>query len=152
MAKKKYIESPEEMQGLFFNDFLKYLEKNPYQKKHWVGKDGDEVTEDIMRHPTWMGFEAYLARIDKIQKLTDYEVNKDGRYEEYATVISRIKAFCRGEVVTAALSNMAHPNLAARIHGINDKQEVEHSGQIETITGMRVIDNGTPDQGDSTTS
>lgn len=128
MAKKKYISSPAEMEQLFFTDFLNYMQDNPYKKQHWVGKDGGAVTENIMRHPTWMGFEAFLAKEDKIQKLTDYEINKDNRYDKYAAIITRIKAYCRGEVVTAALSGVAQHNLAARIHGI--AENVDHDVKV----------------------
>lgn len=137
----KYIESPEELWALF-EEFLLWQEMNPYEKKEWVGKDGDEVTREIQRFPTWAGFEGWLARQGKIQKLDDYESNKGNRYKEYAAIVTCIKKICNGECLTAAVSGVAKENLVARITGLADKTAVEHSGEVKTITGMRITDSG----------
>jgi len=124
MGKKKYISSPSELWDLFVAYEL-WVQSKPYESDDWVGKDAKKVTRKQARFVSWLGFESYLAREDKIQRLDDYRTNKDDRYGKYADVITRIRTIIDGEVMTAALSGVANGNIASSLLGLTKKHEVE---------------------------
>lgn len=135
---RKFIGSPEEMWELF-ESYREKIKSEPYKEQNWVGKEGREVEKKQMKFPTWMGFEGYLADLNKLQRLRDYKTNKDGRYNKYAPVIARIDAVCKGETVTGAISGVANHNLVARIFGISEKTENETTLVVEQVTGVRIV-------------
>lgn len=128
-GRPKNIKSPEELWD-YFIDYEEWLTDNVYKEQHWVGKDGDEVEKRIRRYPSWMGFEGYLSRLGVVYKLEDYRINRDGNYGEFSEVITRIRKITDGEVLSAALSGVANPSIAARLLGLTDKKEVDVKGGL----------------------
>lgn len=118
----KYIESPEKLWDLFVL-FMKWIEENPYTVKDWVGKDGDEVYREKQRPLTFIGFKKWLAINQITSNLSDYETNKNGAYDEYSNIITRIKEICHGEIIEGAAAGMYNANIAARVTGLVEKQE-----------------------------
>lgn len=123
MAKHKYIETPEKLWKLFC-DYVKYERDNPMIKYEYVGRNGDKVATPLETPITFEGFECYLADQDIIQDLGDYASDKDGRYSEYATIITRIRNNCFVHNYKGAAVGLFNANLIARKLGISDSNSV----------------------------
>lgn len=133
MAKHKYIESPEQLWD-YFLQYIEHNRANPYTEQQWVGKDGHEVHKQIMAHISFDGFEGWLCENDVINDLGDYASDKDGRYTEYATIITRIRRVCRGRLLTAAVSGVANGNVVSRYLGIAEKTENDNKNTNYEVT------------------
>ena len=86
-------ESPERLWELF-TQYVDHERKSPLFKREYVGKDGIEVDTPLQVPITFEGFECYLWDLGIINDLGDYASNKDGRYTNYATIITRIRQNC----------------------------------------------------------
>lgn len=130
-GRPKNIESPHSLLELF-KQYQQYCKDNPILKEDYVGKDAKRVYRELERPLTWVGFECYLSDMEIINDLGDYESNKDGRYEEYATIISRIKKYIEQDQFSGAAVGIYQQNIIARKLGLVDKQENQMSGEINT--------------------
>lgn len=122
MSKPKFIETP----GLlleYFKEYQQYCKDNPILKEDYVGKDAARVWRELERPLTWVGFECYLSDKEIINDLGDYESNKDGRYEDYATIITRIKKYIEHDQFTGAAVGIYQQNIIARKLGLVDKHD-----------------------------
>ena len=128
MAKHEYIETPEKLMQLF-KDYVLHELKNPMYKREYVGKDGEEKDTPLQTPITFEGFECYLSELEIIEDIGDYSSNKDGRYGEYATIITRIQKNCYVHNFKGAAVGLFNPSLIARKLGLTDKSEVVHKEQ-----------------------
>lgn len=118
--KPKYIESPEKL----WEYFLQYVEKerlSPLFKREYVGKDGIEVDTPLQVPITFEGFECYLQDQDIISHLSDYSANKDGKYQEYSTIITRIRQNCFVQNFKGASVGLFNANIIAKKLGLIEK-------------------------------
>jgi hypothetical protein len=122
MAKKKYIETPE-LLWQYFLDYIKNEQDNPMYKIEYVGRDGNTVKTPLETPITFEGFECYLADREVINDLGDYVSNKDGKYSEYSTIITRIQKNCFTHNFKGASVGLFNANLIAKKLGLIDKQE-----------------------------
>jgi hypothetical protein len=129
MGRTKLIEHPEDLIA-YFKEYQDYCKANPVMKEDYVGKDAMRVYRELERPLTWVGFECYLSDKEIINDLGDYESNKDGRYEDYATIISRIKKYIENDQFTGATVGIYNHNIIARKLGLVDKQESKLEGAI----------------------
>jgi hypothetical protein len=120
MAKHKYIESPEILWNLFA-EFVEHESKNPMYKREYVGKDGKEVDTALQVPITFEAFECWLADNNIINDLGDYSCNKDGRYKDYTTIITRIRNNCFAQNFKGAAVGLFNANLIAKKLGLVDK-------------------------------
>ena len=122
MAKNKYIESPEKLLE-FFKDYVKHEANNPMYKVDYVGKEGRLEKTPIETPITFEGFEVYLFQKEIINDLGDYASNKDGRYSDYATIITYIRKHCFVHNFKGAAVRLFDPNLIARKLGLKEQVE-----------------------------
>jgi hypothetical protein len=99
-------------------------------KTEYVGKDGNLVKTPLETPITFEGFECYLQDQGIINDLGDYSSNKDGRYSEYATIITRIKQNCFVHNFKGASVGLFNANIIARKLGLVDKKETEMKGGL----------------------
>lgn len=125
MGKHKYIETPERLEELF-GEYLEWAKENCYKEQQWVGKDGNEVHKKIMKHISFEGFEGWLCENSVITDLGHYAANTDGAYDEYRTIIARIRKICKGRLLTAAISNVANGNVVSRYLGLKESTDNTH--------------------------
>lgn len=138
MGKPKYIETPEELWKLF-TDYVKHEAKNPMYRKDYVGKDGDEKDTPLQVPITFEGFECYLMDLQIINDLGDYASNKDNRYADYATIITRIRKNCFVQNFKGASVGLFNANLIAKKLGLIEKTESQINANVVTqITGMEI--------------
>ena len=123
MAKHKYIETPEELFSLF-EKYVKHESEFPMYKTEYVGKDGRLERTPLETPITFDGFECYLADNNIINDLGDYVSNKDNRYSEYATIITRIQKNCFVHNFKGAAVGLFNANIIAKKLGLTDKSEV----------------------------
>lgn len=143
MAKHKYIETPEKLWELFLA-YKKEVKDNPRIKVEYVGKDGDTKHTPIERPLTVDGFKSFGAY--QVGTLHHYFTNPEGAYDEYRTIITRIREEIRSEQIDGAMVNHYNSNLTARLNGLTDKQDIEVKGQISPFTPIDLDvqeDNGT---------
>jgi hypothetical protein len=120
MGKNKFIETPEKMWE-HFEGYVLNEANNPMFKVEYVGKDGRIVKTPLETPITFEGFECFLADKKIINDLGDYSSNKDGRYSEYATIITRIQKNCFVHNFKGAAVGLFNPNLIAKKLGLIDK-------------------------------
>lgn len=135
MAKKKYIETPGKLWELF-TEYVKHEQANPMYKVEYVGKDGNKVLTPLQTPITFEGFECWLADEGVINDLGDYSSNKDGRYDEYATIITRIRNNCFTQNFKGAAVGLFSPNLIAKKLGLINKTENTHKHEVEIFKGI----------------
>lgn len=132
MAKHKYIETPDKL-WQYFCDYVQSEKDNPLYKVEYVGKDGNKEKTELAVPITFEGFECYLADKEVIQDLGHYSANTNGDYDEFRTIITRIRKNCFVNNFKGAAVGLFNANLIARKIGLTDKKEVDTKGDI-TIT------------------
>ena len=120
--KEKYIKTPERLWELFLM-YRGWAKSNPYLVKDWVGGVAKEVIREKERPLTFIGFECYLAEEGTIQDLDQYLSNRDGRYEAYVGIITRIKKTIEAEQFEGASAGMYNANIIARKLGLTEKTD-----------------------------
>lgn len=116
-GRPKNIESPEQLLELF-KEYQDYTKNNPKYKQDFVGKDAKEVQRELEIPLTWWGFECFLFDREIINDLGDYEKNKEGRYTEFAPIISRIKTYIRTDQYNGGAVGIYQHNIIARTLGL----------------------------------
>jgi hypothetical protein len=123
MSKHKYIETPEILWELF-EEYRSHERGHPMNKTEYVGKDGKQVLTPLETPITFEGFECYLSDNGHVHGLEDYRTNKDGRYGEYANIITRIGANCFTHNFKGAAVGLFKENLISRKLGLKDQSDV----------------------------
>jgi hypothetical protein len=140
-AGTRYIESPE-MLWECFEAYNNKIKNSPIRVKDWVGKDGDMVYREKERPLTMVGFEAYMFKEGIINDLGDYFSNKGGKYSDFSTICSRIKACIQADQIEGGMAGIYNPSITQRLNGLTEKvenkDEVKHSGSIETNVNINI--------------
>jgi hypothetical protein len=123
VAKHKYIETPEKLWELF-TEFVEHEKNNPMHKVEYVGKDGERVNTELQVPIIFEAFECWLADKGIISDLGHYAANTNGAYDEYCTIITRIRNNCFAQNFKGASVGLFNSNLIARKLGLSDKQEI----------------------------
>lgn len=122
VGRPRNIESPEQLWKLF-RQYKNWAKTHPREKQEFVGKDGDEKTRKLERPLTWVEFESYLFERMIINDLGDYERNKEGRYDQFTTIVRAIKNVIEADQFGGAAVGIYQHNIIARKLGLADKQE-----------------------------
>ena len=104
----------------------------------YVGRNGQEVDTPLQVPITFEGFECYLWDLGIISHLSDYSANTNGNYDEYSTIITRIKQNCFVHNFKGASVGVFNHNIIARKLGLIDKQETKHEGEIVIFKGINL--------------
>jgi len=152
MPKHKYIETPEKLMELF-KEYVLHERDNPMIKVEYVGRDGEKKLTPLEVPITFEGFECYLAELGIINDLGDYSSNKDGRYDEYATIITRIRKNCYVHNFKGAAVGLFNASIIARKLGLVDKTETKVDIEKPIFKGIDLDvteDNGTEEDSGTT--
>lgn len=133
----RIFKSPEEL----YNAFLKYKEyvkeeANEWIKVSYVGKDATRVEEPQKVPLTIEGFERYCY--DNYGCVNQYMDNKQGYYDDFVIICTRIKREIRENQIKGGLLGFFNPSITQRLNGLADKQEVEQK-RDEPIT-VTIVD------------
>jgi hypothetical protein len=158
MAKHKYIATAEKMWELFC-DYRKEVKENPIQtveqskmpqrltgemtknmKPAMIKKFMQQTIAMPLQRPlTLEGFENYCADEGVIEDIGDYFKNKDGRYEEYASVCTRIRSVIRQDQIEGGMAGIYNPSITQRLNGLVEKKDITSDG--ESIIPKIVVQN-----------
>jgi hypothetical protein len=128
----KNIETPEMLWDLF-KQYVQFEIDNPMYKVEYVGREGKVVRTPLETPITFEGFECYLQDQNLIQDLGDYSKNDDGRYSDYAPIITRVRNNCYVHNFKGAAIGIFSPNLIARKLGLVDKTESKTQASINVL-------------------
>jgi len=140
MPKQKIIDSPIEMANLFLK-YSEYEKGRPKFENVLHQKTGQIIAVPREVPLTWNGFEIWLSENGIIEKIDDYKADKDGRYKEYADIITRIGKIIYHDKYNGAAAGIFNPNIIARDLGLADKKDLQHSipeKQVFKIGGQEI--------------
>lgn len=140
---KKYVEPDELFQH--FVDYVEHERQNPMYKREYVGKDGTEKETPLQVPITFEGFECYLADKNILQDLGEYSANTNGNYDDYSTIIARIKNNCFVQNFKGASVGLFNANIIARKLNLKEKTENENTSTNVNILSVDPMDNGKED-------
>ena len=120
----KYIETPERMWELFLA-YVKEVKSQPRYKFVFVGKDGKKDREELERPLTMEGFELYVADLQVITDLSDYFENKQGRYDAYVPICTRIRKAIRKDQIEGGMVGQYNASITQRLNGLAEKTHNE---------------------------
>jgi hypothetical protein len=130
---KRIFQTPDDL----MNAFSRYKELVKKQAGQWlkvqyVGKDGQRVTDGQMPPLTIDGFEIFCY--DNYGMVEQYFNNKDGYYEDFVTICSRIRKEIRTNQITGGMLGFYNPSITQRLNSLEEKTEVRTNIQIEGIS------------------
>lgn len=132
MGKNKYIETPEKMWELF-QAYKKEVKDNPRVKVEYVGKEGQRVQTPIERPLSLEGFYTYCY--NNASDVHHYFENTDQRYNDYRGICMRVRNAIKEEQIDGGMTGFYNASLTARINGLVEKREVDHSTQGKPMFG-----------------
>jgi hypothetical protein len=128
MHPTRIFKTPDELKEAF-EEYKKHLKAQALEwpKVQYVGKDGNRV-EDYPKLPLTMeGFSVFC--FDRYGTVKHYFDNKEGYYDEFGVICSRIKEEIRCDQITGGLLGEYNPSITQRLNGLTDKSEVTHIEQ-----------------------
>ena len=92
-----------------------------WKKVQYVGKDGRKE-EDYPKLPlTLEGF--YVFGYDNYGTIKHYFENKDGYYDDFGGVVTRVREEIRNDQITGGLLGEYNSNITARLNGLKEQSE-----------------------------
>ncbi len=128
MAKKKYIETPDKMWQLFL-DYAAHTKDHPITVKDFIGPKAITVHRELQKPLTMEGFENYVANQGLNHFLDDYFGNKNGAYEEFSAICSRIRKGIRQDQIEGGMTGIYNTSITQRLNNLTEKHEVTHREQ-----------------------
>ncbi len=92
---------------------------NPIKVQNWVGKDGDEVTKELIRVFTWSGLATFLNCDEKT--LYDYGHNEE--HKDFHPTYTHISQIIKTQKFEGAAAGIFNANLISRDLGLAEKQD-----------------------------
>lgn len=125
IGRPKGISSPEDMYMLFI-EYKKSIKDNPQLVEDYVGKDAKRVFRQRERPLTMEGFETFVSWTDGLPATLDqYFSNKEGRYEDFIAICTRIRQEIRQDQINGGMVGIYNPSITARLNGLADKKEAK---------------------------
>lgn len=122
------IESPEQFEKLT-KEYIEWVKSNPVQKTVTASFQGVISYEKIphSRPMTQYGWAAHLGV--SLATLKNY-----GKMEGFLAIFQEYQAYMTAWNIDGATCGDLNGSIIARIEGLADKQQLEHSGSIDTLT------------------
>ena len=121
-GRPRSFETPEELWEAFVN-YAEDVKSNPRLKTVFVGKDGEQKLEPLQRPLTMEGFQLFLWDLGVRSGADEYFTNREGRYEKFSEVCSRIKKCIRADQIEGGMVGQYNPSITQRLNGLVEKQE-----------------------------
>lgn len=133
MGLHKLIDKPELMWSMF-KDYVEYVKSNPRRVQDFVGKEAEMVYREKEVPLTMEGFEEYVADIPGMPlSLEQYFSNRDGRYEDFVAICSRIRRSIRKDQIEGGMVGQYNASITQRINGLVEKTESKVEAKVEQI-------------------
>jgi hypothetical protein len=124
--------------------YFLWCEENPLMEVAFVGKDATRVEIPKMRAFTLEGL--CLSFGSSASYWRQFKETKTAKKQGFTTVITRIEEIIRVQKFTGAAAGFLNPTIIARDLGLRDKQEIEHSGDMNVSQTVFQIVRKTPDK------
>jgi hypothetical protein len=116
-----------------------------WPKVQYVGKDGERV-EDYPKLPQTMeGFERFCYK--NYGCVNQYFDNKDGYYDEFVTICTRVRREIRENQILGGMIGMFNPSITQRLNGLKEQSDVNVTSNpilvFDPISDANPTDNGT---------
>lgn len=129
MHPSRIFKTPEDLEKAFVEYKNKLKEEaNEWKKIFYVGKDGERKEEPQKVPYTMEGFERYCY--ENYGCVNQYFDNKDGYYDDFVTICSRIRKEIRENQITGGLLGFYNPSITQRLNNLSERTKTEHSGGI----------------------
>jgi hypothetical protein len=126
-GRTKYIEDPKTIWE-WFNEYRTWCKSNPRLVHEYHGKDGEERIKPLERPLTHEGFLNFCYE-QKGFDINAYYYNVGDSYEQYLSIITRVKEIIRQDQIEGGVVGQYNSNLTARLNGLVDKKETEVKGE-----------------------
>ena len=136
VGRPKAIESPEVMYQLF-QEYCEHIKANPIKVKDWVGGMAKPVVREKEVPLTMEGFEIYGFRQGIVIGLDQYFANREGRYEDFVSICSRIRKEIRDDQIKGGMAGIFNPSITQRLNNLVEKTENKHEVSEIKITRDR---------------
>ena len=136
VGRPKAIESPEAMYNLF-QEYCEHTKANPIKVKDWVGGMAKPVVREKEIPLTMEGFEIYGFRQGIVIGLDQYFANREGRYEDFVSICSRIRKEIRDDQIRGGMAGIYNPSITQRLNNLVEKTENKHEVSEIKITRDR---------------
>lgn len=135
-GRDKAIESPEVMYQLF-QEYCEHTKANPIKVKDWVGGMAKAIVREKEVPLTMEGFEIYGFKAGIVIGLDQYFANREGRYEDFISVCSRIRKEIRDDQIKGGMAGIYNPSITQRLNNLVEKTENKHEVSEIKITRDR---------------
>jgi hypothetical protein len=116
-----------------YKDDLKYRNKE-WEKIQYVGKEGEQRIDYPKLPYTFEGFKVYCWD-NEIGTVEHYFTNKEGYYDEFGSICSRIKTEIRQDQITGGMLGFYNPSITQRLNNLKEQTDVtSNSEKIESIS------------------
>jgi hypothetical protein len=136
MGRPRAIESPEVMYQLF-QEYCEHTKANPIKVKDWVGGMAKPVVREKEVPLTMEGFDIYCFRQGVITQVDHYFSNRDGAYENFVGICSRIRKEIRDDQIKGGMAGIFNPSITQRLNNLVEKTENKHEVSEIKITRDR---------------
>lgn len=139
-GRPKLIQSPEILWSLF-EEYKVWAKDNPILIEDYVGKDADRVMREKPRALTMEGFENFVAyKPDMPTDLDQYFSNRDGAYEGFVSICSRIRREIRSDQIEGGLAGIYNASITQRLNGLVDKSETKIQANVSQVDYTKLSD------------
>jgi hypothetical protein len=136
MYKKKYIETPEKMWELFVS-YRDWCKANPRYQYSLSNKTGEATAIPLERPLTQVGFRSYAA--DNGCTVTDYFSNKEDRYNDYATICTRIEEAIRHDQIEGGMTGQYNASITQRLNNLTERVDTTTKGEAISEIKVNII-------------
>ena len=125
MGRNKIITDPQVLWDLF-EEYKTECKSYPIIIIDYVGKDATPVNRMKEKPLTFEDYEEYVACQDGMPlDLGDYFGNNDKRYNDFASICSRIRRAIRADQIRGGMAGIYNPSITQRLNGLVDKTETK---------------------------
>lgn len=143
----KYIKTADEM-WQWFEEYKTQTKSNPIRVHDFVGKDGDSVERLKERPLTIEGFRNFCRR--KGCDVTEYFLNRDGRYEGYTIICRAIRDEIRQDQIEGGMAMIYNPSITQRLNGLAEKTETKGEHKLTVNADFNQIIQPPSESGEDT--
>ena len=128
----RIFKTPEELEKAW-KGYKKHIEieAEKWLKVQYVGKEGERVTDKYKLPMTMEGFEIYCY--NNHGWVTPYFENRDGYYDDFLTICSRIRTEIRNDQITGGLLGVYNPSITQRLNNLKEQSEVNTNASINIL-------------------
>ena len=108
-----------------------------WPKVQYVGRDGERVVDYPKLPLVREGFEVFCY--DNYGSVSQYFDNKEGYYDDFVAICSRIRLEIRQDQITGGLMGEYNPSITQRLNGLKEQTETT-STNVQILSFNPLVD------------